>query len=689
MGSGRRCGDRGGAARPRRRLGLGTFLDDEGGYTTVAVAVALLMSLVLTFGTAAAAWSLSRSADVQEVADAVALAGSNVVAGYATVAQVMDACVLSMGLLGSMVCAVGLVVAAIPVVSRAAPAILREGRKILDARKGFARSSARGLQRLERAIPSLVMASSASCARASSAGGVPYSGVAVPLPRQGRSDFSSLDDGLGGEELEQRGQRIAEASARKRDADERASRERERAWRADNVDDPLCMRSRADSLAGLPAAQNPAYPSPEAWEFEYARVRACNYYLARWEAEPCAGNGPDELQRSCARKEFYRYAYQKISRATCVDGPDEVGIDLPELPHNRDMVRGTELYTDVVWPCTLEEGGVTLHCSLSCPGATGPSAGSASLAEEEGGGVLRCEVCRMDAKVMGNVANASTNIPNGFEHYWRIVVEASRSYQRAREESIAAGRDMRDAAEEGRGTFREAIDLLSVPRPKLVPPGAYGCVSVVRRGESVPVPSGLTAAFLSQAELPEGCAIAGATLAPDDSTDGSDVLSSVFEGVTRGCGGLVLDFAGDVVGAWGRLLVSYGSSYESASRVAEDMFDGIGPVFGERVASWLRSELSTLVRDAGFEPADMRVRKPVLVNSQEVMDKAGLAKGEQVRRAIESIPASPGELAERLEGEVRSMLGDGEVVLAEVPIPGMGERGVPLVLDLSTLGGVA
>lgn len=42
-----------------------------------------------------------------------------------------------------------------------------------------------------------------------------------------------------------------------------------------------------------------------------------------------------------------------------------------------------------------------------------------------------------------------------------------------------------------------------------------------------------------------------------------------------------------------------------------------------------------------------------------------------------------------MEAEVRSMLGEGEVVLAEVPILGTGETGVPLVLDLSTLGGAA
>ena len=67
---------------------LDAFIDGEGGYTTVAVAVALLMSIALAFGVAAAQWSHARAADVQEVADAAAMSGENCVAAFSTVAQV-------------------------------------------------------------------------------------------------------------------------------------------------------------------------------------------------------------------------------------------------------------------------------------------------------------------------------------------------------------------------------------------------------------------------------------------------------------------------------------------------------------------------------------------------------------------------------------------------------------------------
>ena len=90
---------------------MDAFIDDDGGYTSLSVALSLLLSLTLAFGAAAAGWMMARSSEVQEVADASALAAEQVVARYSTVAQVSDACVLSMGLTGVLVLGAGLVAA--------------------------------------------------------------------------------------------------------------------------------------------------------------------------------------------------------------------------------------------------------------------------------------------------------------------------------------------------------------------------------------------------------------------------------------------------------------------------------------------------------------------------------------------------------------------------------------------------
>lgn len=672
------------------RWGVSLFVDDEGGYTTVAVATALLVSLALVFGTAAAQWAAARSADVQEVADAAALAGANVVAAYSTVTQVVDACVLSMGLVGCVVCAAGLVVAAIPGIQAASPAIMEAGRQILDARRAFASSAAQGLTRLEAALPSLVMANSASCVAANSRGTVSYVGVAVPFPQESQSDFSFLEDEVSGDDMDQAAQDLASASARKEEADRRADEARERAFRADLVDDPLCMQSRAESLAGLSGAQNPTYPTPQAWRFDFARLRAYNYYTARWLQETCTGSTPDELQRSCARKAFFAYARDAVAHGTCDEEADPPVMDLPDLPHNRDTLVATTLYTQAAWPVTQEEGGPTLHCSLACPGAQGSQLGTTSLAALDAGQVQRCPVCQMDATAMGNVANASTNIDNGFEHYWRRFTQAARDWRQARSDSLAAEREMEGKAEAGQSKFDEAIDQLSVDRPKLQPAGSYGCVAVVMRKDGAAIPTQLTGPFLAAGQLGPGLAVSAATLAPDPATQDNNVLNDVFDGLRAGGEAPAVDLVGSITSLWGRLLLAYGAGYGKVAEVAGDFLDGIELVAGARVAEWLKGKVTGAIAAAGFAPADMRLRKPVLANSQQVLDAAGVSQAQEVRQLVETLPEDPDQVYGWARGQVASHLGDGgKVTIAEVPIPGLPGVSVPLTIDLTKLADAA
>ena len=184
---GRKCGADGRGA-VRIFSGISTFVRDDGGYTTITVAVALLVSLALVFSTASVVWTSERSADVQTVADSAAMSGANVVAAYSTIAQVLDACVLSMGILGTSILGAGMVLAAIPVVQGMAPEVIDAGRQILSARRDFAKSAAEGLKRLEGAIPALVAANAASCASASSG---PWSPLITSSGTPGRRRSSS------------------------------------------------------------------------------------------------------------------------------------------------------------------------------------------------------------------------------------------------------------------------------------------------------------------------------------------------------------------------------------------------------------------------------------------------------------------------------------------------------------------
>jgi hypothetical protein len=165
------------------------------------------------------------------------------------------------------------------------------------------------------------------------------------------------------------------------------------------------------------------------------------------------------------------------------------------------------------------------------------------------------------------------------------------------------------------------------------------------------------APFSSQGALPAGVAISGAALAPDDDTDGHNVLASVFDGLERSDRTLfsgLLDGIGDL---WGSLLVGYGSAYGSVSQAANKFFDDIGGVFGEKVASWMRRKVKDVVSKAGFEPSDMRLRKPVLTNTQHILDRAGVTKTAEVRSFIQSLPHDQRGIIKTCRSKLVSLMG--------------------------------
>ena len=255
-------------------------------------------------------WVASRAADVQAVADAGALAGVNVVASYATVAQVLDALVLSMGLVGMLTLAIGLVLSAIPVTDAAGPPVLRAATSVFEARAKLSRTAAQGLERLEKAVPFLVAANALAVVRANASADGSYVGVAIPYPLEGASDFGDLSADDVAEKVEEargQGDEIEELSRLADEAKQLADEALERGWRADCGDDPS-MRERAESLAGLSGALNPNYPTTTGWDFGVPILRARAYYRQRLASEAPLDGTPAEATRSAARKAFYAYA---------------------------------------------------------------------------------------------------------------------------------------------------------------------------------------------------------------------------------------------------------------------------------------------------------------------------------------------------------------------------------------------
>lgn len=679
-----------GGAPARRALGpsIGAFVDDEGGYTTVAVAVALLVSLSLVFSAASAQWVMSRSAEVQNVADAAAEAGANAVAAYETIAQALDACVLSMGLTGMAVYGAGLVASCVPALAAAGVELTASGARILDARRSFSRSAAAGLKRLESALPALVVYNSAACVLANADGSVSYAGCAIPYPQESRSDFSALESDADDSGLEGLAGSMRDLAREERAAKERADDAKRRGWLADCGSSPYCMWQRAETLAGLTGSVNPYYPDVASWTFGAPLERARAYYAARLSSCSVGGTDPEQLTDDACRRAFYEYALAEVGSGSYSESADgSVSINLPSLPHNTDETRVTRLYTDAAWPCSAEDGGAVLHSSLSCPGAQGAYVGDASLADLEAGGVLACGECRMGTGDLGRAAAASTSIENGFEHWWREAVEASRDYEQARNEEVGAKARLKQKAQEGADMFKKAIESLSAVRPSLCPPGAWGCVAVVARSAGATVPSELTAAFISSADLPGGAAVSAAALAPDPSTAENNVLASFFDGISQDASfaGSLLD---GVATLWGRLLVGYGSAYESIGSAGGGFLDKLDGVLGGSVGSWLKGRLRQVMEGAGLAPADMRLRKPVLVNTSDVLSKAGLDGESTVRSLLAKLPdsGSAGDYVRAFGGWALDTYGDEDFTVAELTVPGTQLK-IPLKVNLKTLAG--
>ena len=72
------------------------FFEDDGGFSTVGMVLALLISVSLLIGATQVYKLRSVAADVQNVADACALAAEKQVASFCIVAQVCDSAVLSL-----------------------------------------------------------------------------------------------------------------------------------------------------------------------------------------------------------------------------------------------------------------------------------------------------------------------------------------------------------------------------------------------------------------------------------------------------------------------------------------------------------------------------------------------------------------------------------------------------------------
>ncbi len=678
------------------RAGIDLFIED-GAYTTLSSAVVILVVLTLLFSSTAAIWSMSRAGDTQVAADSGALAGANVVASYHTAATVVDASILSLGLAGFATIGTGLVAILIPGAELAAGDMVDTGIEIIKTRNKFAKSASKGLQKIETALPYLVAARATQAVSAQDTEGATYTGTALAVPRTSESDFVALEGSeISTDVIKDTSKDLERVADELQKASEETAKAKERAWLADcggsdpaSVGSRSCMWERAKSLAKLSDIENPHKASSITWEPQVALDRAKAYYHQRLADEKPQGSSVEMKAESAARKAFYTYASAEVNRAYITEDGDRATSYIPLLPRNADEVRATELYTDAAWPTSTNDGKTYLHYGTSCPNyKKGTPGGLASVAAYDGQD--KCNRCHFGVSSLGAVAAPSTSIENGFEYHFDRFKDALEKYVECRNKELELMRQTEDEADRAGNAFDEAIKALSGERPRIAPPGRNGVVAFAVSG-AISSPDELNSSFNTTVRLGDRGAISAAVLAPDDATAQNNVLSRFFSTLEERSGGVagVLDGVMDV---WGRLLVGYGDIQGSADELMDEMIDDLGGNSGAlgSIASWLGDTVSASVAALGLEPCDLRLRKPVLTDTANVIkspgsDITGLSKVQDKLRSIPLGVTDPKALCEALEYQVERTISGAVFTLAEIPLPGGGS--IPLTVDVATLAG--
>lgn len=675
-------------AKRQLRWGIDLFIED-GAYTTVASAVAMLMVLTLVFSASLAVWSASRSADVQVSADATALAGANVVSSYHTAATVLDACALSMGLAGFAMAGVGLVGTLVPGAQELAGETVDTAIRMLRMRNEFISSASEGLQKLEQTLPFLVAAQGTRACDAQDTESIDYVGTAIALPRDSASEFPAIDgEQIDTSRLEEAGDSLDAAAAALAEAARETAQAKEAGWIADCGRAGMNMQERADRLSGISSADNPVFASSLTWEPNVALDRARAYYRWRFDHDEPEGSGVEARADAAARHAFYGYAIDRLAHAQVNEQDGRVTSNVELLPKNTEEVRATTLYTEAVWPSTVEAGELTLHFDRSCPGAKGASGGSLALSSIDAGSARECPVCHFSVSDVGKAPAASTSIDNGFEYHLCEFTVALDAYVAARNHELELERKAQEEAEGAGDAFEEAIAALSAKRPRIAPPGRNGCIALVAADE-LETPEELRTSFAADKDVPRRGAVSAAVLAPEPATEHNNVLSRFCSGLEErvGSDGTV-GLVDGVMDLWGRLLVSYGDMGDGLSEAFDGLTEKLEPFGLGPVATWLRERIQGIVSGLGFEQVDLRLRKPVLTNTANVLSHSDMAGITDVQALLRSIPAGssdPAAILEAIGYELGSYVQSLEVTLAEIPLPGGGS--IPLTVRLRDLTG--
>lgn len=604
------------------KLSMKKLFRDEEGITTIGMSVSIFLCIALIFTSAQLYRISSASAEIQEVADASALAADNEVAEFVAAVNVCDAGILSLTLLSGTLFALGVVAACIPPTAALSEKLIEAADKTMDRRDSFYDGAVKGLNALQKLLPFLAAVNAAGVAEANNTGAMDssYFALAALIPQEGMK-FESLADGklaaLSGS-IDENIDDIREDSAKAEEAAKRANDAKLRAFMADCGSAPsACMYERAGRLSKISKEDNALYTNVDAWSFQVALKRIRAYYASRT-MEPIASSGSIESRADSAiRKRFYEFAYEEFESAFIDDSEGAFSFKLPALFKNTDQMKQTKLYTEACYPVTQNGSERTMHAWSGCPKASGASR-MGSISEMDSATFSTCPSCEFRVSSMGNVAAASTNISSGFEHHYEAFREAVEEYAQARAEMDPLTQAVKDKVnpifDAIKDIFKDAAAKRLIPDP----PGKYGAIAMVVNTAKPPADSGFESSFInSGATLGTTAAVSAATLLKDDGSGGSGIISRII-GNMVGDIPVLGGFADIVADCWTGLLRAYENGQDSFNDAVESGLDSFSTSTSSGLGTWVSDALRNMVKEVGLQPADIDPRMPVLVNTGHV-----------------------------------------------------------------------
>ena len=675
----------------------------EEGFSTVGMALALLISISLVF-TAARVYEINESSSrVQEVADAAALAAENVVGEFYLVASICDAVVLSLSLTTVGCLGLSVVCACIPPTAALSKTFFETAQKVKKSRDSFSESTNESLERLAKALPFIaaVKAQEVYAANSSLSNGAYYQGIVVLSPwevEQGSAvSFGDSDAALG--EVEASRGNLEDAAARAEEAAKRANEWKQHGYEHDSGSrDSYCMYERAAKLAGMSDSSNPFFSSVDTWSFEASLNRAKTYYGLRYQNEKPKGQSIDELSNSALRKRFYGYASEMVGKGYVHETDSSFDALFPLLPKNTDEMRSTILYTEAVYPKTLDAHGVmVLHAWSGCPGLSQGVAGVGSMQEmDAAGSYTPCPYCKFTPSSMGKVAAASSSIENGFEHHYNEVAKAAAEYRKACEELRPLNQQAKGIAKSLFDSIGQAFQEVCAQRVDITPPGHNGVIALVSDTGSAQThfPSSLVSSGGVESLGPR-VALSSATLVREASEEGKNVVSSFLDGLSSE-DSVLIGGANFALQMWSGFLSVYADGHDALLSTIESILNDIPLMSASGLGTWASDAFGEAIESLGFSPVDLSAKKAVLVNSLHVAKADDSAFSARILSAKELALASQGEggidgalsSVEAAASEAVSDLGAEFTIATIVLFDGVLEIPVTVALPQAVTGGL-